>query len=338
MPFSRRDFIKLAGGAAAALALAPYGSVLSLGDFPQSARLGRLTTTADLRSAPRIDFPVMRELPEDTVIPVLREVIGGEYGTETARRSHSRTWLETDAGFVHKSVVQPVKNVSNEPLREIPAGKLGFWAEVTVPYVDFSLENDNPASPWLKNAVLWQFPTRLYYSQIMWVDQIKVSDVTGQVLYRVTERYGGYNDIFWAEGAAFRPITEEEIAPIYPDVDPAEKKIYANLTYQTISCYESGREVYFCHMSSGLPFDSFGNFGVWSTPLGTHWTWRKSISIHMASGTARDGWDIPGVSWTTLFSGTGVAIHSTFWHNNFGHYASRGCLNVAPEDAKWIFR
>jgi lipoprotein-anchoring transpeptidase ErfK/SrfK len=39
-----------------------------------------------------------------------------------------------------------------------------------------------------------------------------------------------------------------------------------------------------------------------------------------------------------LFIGDGVAIHSTYWHNNFGEPMSRGCVNASPEDSKWIFR
>jgi hypothetical protein len=335
MPLSRRDFIKLAGGAAAALALAPYRRALSLTDFPQGTRLGRLTTPADLRSAPRIDFPSLGQLGEDTVVPVLREVIAGT----TDFNYIDQRWVETPSGYLYSGFVQPVKNLPNEPLREMPAGKNGFWAEVTVPYVDFVLENPAPASPWLREAIQWGRPTRLYYSQVMWIDQISTSPTTGAILYRVTERYGSYGDIFWAEGAAFRPISEEEVAPIHPDVDPAEKRIFANLNYQSISCREGEREVYFCRMSSGSKHDIYGNpIGTWSTPLGTHWTWRKSISMHMAGNTVGSGWDTPGVSWTTLFSGTGIAIHSTFWHNLYGMPRSHGCLNVAPEDAKWIFR
>ncbi|NOY98449.1 MAG: L,D-transpeptidase [Chloroflexi bacterium] len=34
----------------------------------------------------------------------------------------------------------------------------------------------------------------------------------------------------------------------------------------------------------------------------------------------------------------GVAIHSTYWHNNYGVPTSRGCVNARPDDAKWIFR
>jgi lipoprotein-anchoring transpeptidase ErfK/SrfK len=58
----------------------------------------------------------------------------------------------------------------------------------------------------------------------------------------------------------------------------------------------------------------------------------------MAGGTNEAGWDLIGIGWTALFVGEGVALHSTFWHNNFGEPMSHGCVNLSPEDAKWIFR
>jgi hypothetical protein len=39
-----------------------------------------------------------------------------------------------------------------------------------------------------------------------------------------------------------------------------------------------------------------------------------------------------------LISGTGGAIHSIFWHNDFGTPRSHGCDNVRPVNTKWIFR
>ena len=55
-----------------------------------------------------------------------------------------------------------------------------------------------------------------------------------------------------AEIADGMDITEEEVAPVSPQVDPAEKKIIVNITYQTFSCFEGNREVYFCRASTGL--------------------------------------------------------------------------------------
>ena len=341
MAITRRDFLKLVGGTAGLMALRPFNRVLPLPEFPQGEHLGRLTSTLDLISAPRVDYPSIKKLYPDTVVPWLREVVAQTHDMYV----YNQRWVETTDGFLYSPYVQPVKNKPNQPLKELPAGLAGFWAEVTVPYIDFVLENAEPSSPWLKNARQQKLPTRLYYSQVMWIDQIKLSEVTGNIIYRVSERYGSYGDIFWADGSAFRQLTTEEIAPISPDVDPEKKRIVADLAYinggvQTLSCFEGESEVFFCRMSSGAKFDAHGNpVDTWSTPIGKgHRTWRKSISIHMVGGTVDAGYDTPGVSWCTFFAGSGVAIHGTYWHNNFGTARSHGCINITPEDAKWIFR
>ena len=36
--------------------------------------------------------------------------------------------------------------------------------------------------------------------------------------------------------------------------------------------------------------------------------------------------------------GTDVAIHSTYWQNNYGEPSSRDCVNASPDDAKWVSR
>jgi lipoprotein-anchoring transpeptidase ErfK/SrfK len=73
----------------------------------------------------------------------------------------------------------------------------------------------------------------------------------------------------------------------------------------------------------------------WSTPLGDHPISRKLIALHMSGETTGD-W--PAVGWTSIFAPGGVAIHSTYWHNYFGIPRSHGCVNCAPEDARWVWR
>jgi lipoprotein-anchoring transpeptidase ErfK/SrfK len=77
---------------------------------------------------------------------------------------------------------------------------------------------------------------------------------------------------------------------------------------------------------------------AWETPIGESPIWRKAISLPLSGGSASAGWSLPAVGWVNLFVGTGVAIHSTYWHNNYGEPSSRGCVNASPEDAKWVFR
>jgi len=327
---SRRDFLKLSSLGVGTLALRSLKIDLPLADFPESELLGRNCTggIAIVRSRPDVNSTVVKKVYEDTVFPWLREVsaVNNDYNFNIQR------WVETPDGYVYAPTLQPVHNLPNQVKQSVPDGKAGFWAEVSVPYVDIYLENPPSRSITLGNLIEKGLPIRLYYSQVMWIDQIKTGN-SGKIIYHVNEneKHGfGYGDVFWAEGTAFRPLTEEEVAPISPGIDPSEKKIKINLTYQTLSCFEKGREVYFCRVSTGV--------GDFDTPTGEFVTYRKAISIHMAAGTLGAGYDTPGVSWTNFFIGTGVAIHATFWHNEFGQKRSHGCVNCRPEDAKWIFR
>ncbi|NDJ36861.1 MAG: L,D-transpeptidase, partial [Chloroflexi bacterium] len=54
--------------------------------------------------------------------------------------------------------------------------------------------------------------------------------------------------------------------------------------------------------------------------------------------TDPDFFDLPGVPFNVFFTTFGHAIHGTFWHGDYGRPRSHGCLNVTPEDARWLFR
>ena len=326
---SRRTFLKLAAAGLGSLALPSLSRVFALPEFPQADRLGRNTAgKVEVKARPNIDSDTVAVLYDDAVVPWLKEVVGPR------PLWYSQRWVETPQGYIYAANLQPVLNRPNKPLTKLPAiGKSsGMWAEVSVPYADLVLDNPPARSPWLKTAV----SPRVYYSQILWIDRLK-KDAKGQTWYRVNERYGTYGDIYWVAAEAFRPLTTDEITPLSPQV--SDKRVVVDVTYQTLSCMEGNSEVYYCRISSGAKFDSNGNaVDKWSTPVGEHYIWRKLLSIHMSGGTTGGGYDLPGIGWTTLFSGDGVAVHSTFWHNNFGVPMSHGCVNARPDDAKFVFR
>ncbi|HEY59454.1 MAG TPA: L,D-transpeptidase [Anaerolineae bacterium] len=334
---SRREFIKQSLFGLGGLALLPYlnKSNTLLDEWPEAKYLARntvyLPSSLPIRAKPTTDSTVIRNMQEDESLVWLREVVGA-----APLGRYNRCWVETSEGYIYAPSVQRVRNVTNEPLLELPpaAEGRGMWAEVTVPYVNMQLENPPARAPWLNDVApeLW----RLYYSQVAWIDDVR-SDGEGNIFYRINERYGTYGDIFWAEAIAFRPITPEEIAPINPEVE--DKHIIVNVNQQTLSCFEGENEVYFCRVSTGRKLDDFGMpADNWTTSPGTHWVWRKLISLHMSGGGTGAGWDTMAIPWTSLFVGEGVAIHATFWHNDFGNPRSHGCVNATPEDAKWIFR
>jgi len=348
--FSRRDFLKVAGASLGALAFNPHrlsnldylSSPKRLPAFPGSEIIGRVVDPdVDLRSSPTNDPGLntsIGKLGADSLLEWRREVVGNVIGGLSNQR-----YVETPQGYVYASVVQPTRNRPNTPITEMPAGQRGFWAEVTVPYVELAHEGV-VASPWLQDHILYNFPPRLYYGQVVWMDQIRTNN--GFVEYRWNEDaphgygYGAYGEFFWADGAAFKVLTDEDVAPISPDVDPNEKKIQVDLDYQTLSCFEGNTEVYFCRISSGLKIDPATGLlsDKLATPVGnllTHW---KIFSLNMTAGTFQSGYSTPAVPWSTMISGDGIAIHGAFWHNAFGEKRSHGCINVSPEDAKWIFR
>jgi lipoprotein-anchoring transpeptidase ErfK/SrfK len=332
---SRREFLKLAAAGAGILALPrPVSSLQSLPDFPQAEQLGRAAKGSILlKSRPDLDSQTLGTLYEDAVVPWIREVIG----ERPAYVYNNQRWVETPDGFVYGPTLQPVRNLPNEPVTSLPQSSRGpgMWVEVTVPYVDVILENQPTSNSWVEIKVDEGLPLRFYYSQVFWVDHIRTNE--RGVFYRVNPNYYGGVDLLWGAAEAFRPVQAEELAPVSPDV--ADKRVVVDVNHQMLSCFEGNSEVFYCRVSTGAKFDIYGNVvDKWSTPVGQHRVTRKYISLQMSGGATGAGYDLPGIGWSAIFATGGVAVHSTFWHNNFGDPMSHGCVNVLPEDAKWLFR
>ncbi len=48
------------------------------------------------------------------------------------------------------------------------------------------------------------------------------------------------------------------------------------------------------------------------------------------------GYSLPNVPHVMYYSGN-YAIHGAYWHNNFGVPVSHGCINLAPDQARWFY-
>jgi hypothetical protein len=338
---SRRDFLKMAGIGFGALATPSITGnwvesqrTLDLPNFPASEVIGRNCSAdtnpsggkIEMKARPDVNSATIRDVYRDDVFAWIKEVSAESISFDVP----SQRWVETPEGYLRSRYIQPCRNLPNIPVISLPEGRAGFWAEVTVPYVDLDNYYDGPPTRagWASDLAFYNLQPRLYFQQVTWIDEIVTSN-SGAILYRVNERYANPGDLFWAEGAAFRPITEDDISPISPDVDPNTKKIVVNLNYQTLSCFEGDREVFFCRVSTGAE--------AGSTPYGEQSIWRKMISTRMAANTV-SSYELPAIPWTTLYNGLGIAIHGTTSHNDFGMPRYHGCVNCRPADAKWIFR
>ncbi len=277
--------------------------------------LGRLTAQGQVITRPHADGARLGWAQRDEVVEILRYIVGKGWFP------HNHVWVETERGFIYSSVVQPVKVLLNQPESSIPEG--GLWAEVSVPFT----EGRKLAGPTAE--VLY----RLYYSMVVPISSVLVGD-DGQSWYLISDENGTR---MFAPASDLRPIRQDEVIPISPDVEA--KAITVDLTRQRLQAFEGQTEVFTARVASGLEFFGLdGQAAGGLTHPGTYPIWGKRVSRHMLGGTREDGYDLPGVGWVSYFAGSGAAIHSTYWHNDFGQPKSHGCLNVAPGDAYWLFR
>jgi len=113
-------------------------------------------------------------------------------------------------------------------------------------------------------------------------------------------------------------------------VAPGEKWIAVNLAEQTLAAYEGDRMVFATLVSTGLPW--------WQTPEGLSRIWTK-IRVGNMSRTTPEGdyyYYLQDVPWTMYFQGA-CGLHAAYWHDGFGYQRSRGCVNLSPRDARWLF-
>ena len=114
------------------------------------------------------------------------------------------------------------------------------------------------------------------------------------------------------------PTSTPEVA------DYSGRWIEVNLSQQMLYAHEGDATVASFLVSTGV--------SVFPTVTGRYYIYIKLLSTLMEG----DGYYLPNVPYTMYFY-RGYGIHGTYWHNNFGHPMSHGCVNMYTPDAKWMF-
>jgi hypothetical protein len=309
---TRREFLKMSGAGFMGLFITPH---LTFQD-PQLENEGRvLEEVVNVYTKPSFSSEKVREYWKDMVLPISEVTIGDDVP------AYNRVWYRIrDEGYVHSGVIQPVRTELNQPSTDIPPE--GTLAEVTVPYTDAHV---GPAQS-------FPFGYRYYYATTHWVLSL-VYNPDGEPWYHVLE--DKWDHEYYAPASHLRIVPKEELTPLSPDVPPVAKRIEVRTQDQTVIAYEFDQPVFMTRAATGGHFSN-GNF---ATPAGRHITFHKRPSRHMAAGNlAYNGYDLPGVPWIVYFTESGVSFHGTYWHNNYGHPRSHGCVNLTPRAAKWLYR
>lgn len=118
--------------------------------------------------------------------------------------------------------------------------------------------------------------------------------------------------------------TPEEMSPARSSVAGNVRWIDVDVTRQILTAYEGQTPVRTTPVSTGLPRTP--------TPVGKYHIYVKLLRDDMR-GPDYYLRDVP----YTMYFYKGYGLHGTYWHSNFGHPMSHGCINLPTEEAKWLF-
>jgi hypothetical protein len=308
---SRREFLKLGSATLLSVLMAELKlDPIQAASNPLQGRV--LATSLIVRDAPAFSGKKVYSVKRDDIVDLEAKVHGGEEG------DYNRTWYRLpNQNYVYSGWIQEVKNILNPVALEIP--ETGVLGEISLPYVESSYGiNVSPSTG-----------PRLYYGSTHWITALVPDKRDGSMWYRAYDAATKVN--YYVRPAFLKLYLPDEIAPLSAQVPESEKHIEINLDRQYLLAYEWDVLVYAARVATGRK--------NYESPIGSFQTFHKRPTYHMFGGADEFSiFDLPGVPWDSYITDSGVALHGTYWHNDFGTPHSHGCINMAIEDAKWIFR
>ena len=142
-----------------------------------------------------------------------------------------------------------------------------------------------------------------------------------QVPEEIIQPVLGYN--------VFTDIENNATSNVLGSESNKEKRIEIDLSSQTLYAYEGNEKVMSFLVSTG-------KWGL--TPTGEYQIWIKLRYTLMTGGSKDLGtyYYLPNVPYTMYFY-KGYAIHGAYWHTDWGHPISHGCINMQIPDAEKLF-
>lgn len=129
-----------------------------------------------------------------------------------------------------------------------------------------------------------------------------------------------------------KPLGMVKTEKKYEKVLPAtteEKWVEVDLANQRLLAH-AGDNVFM-----DVPISS-GKWGRTRTGNFRIWTKLRYTLMHGGSKALGTYYYLPNVPCTQYFDGE-IGLHGTYWHNNFGHVMSHGCINMRTSDACKLF-
>jgi hypothetical protein len=165
------------------------------------------------------------------------------------------------------------------------------------------------------------------------LERFTIAALTGKHMVHDERTYFETTEGWWLrdlDGTMTRP------GPPPSDLAPGEKWIDVNVSTQTLVAFEGTKPVFATLVSTGRR-DAQDDSKDHPSPTGAFRIREKHIATTMDDDSATDGpYSIEDVPWVMYFE-KGYALHGAFWHSQFGHEHSHGCINMTPHDAHELF-
>lgn len=123
-------------------------------------------------------------------------------------------------------------------------------------------------------------------------------------------------------------------------VKDGEQWLVVSITRGTLVAYEGRRPVFATLVSpgaGGVPVPGQNPVKMSTTPMGVFRITYKVRDTTMTpeKGEPKQFW-LAEVPYTQYFS-MPFALHTAYWHEDFGQLMSAGCINLSPRDGRWLF-
>ena len=260
----------------------------------------------------------LSDLAEDSDSTIAKRMVKGFFvAVDKPFGWNGRSWYKTTGGLVAPSDRMVIIKPPTTQGIDFPEGvkQIGFITAAKASKYDFDAEQK-------KISVNGSAP------RFTAVGLTGASTTNKTIVYRQTTEG-------WWMKAIDGTITEPGPRPA--DLAPGEKWIDVNLTRKTMVALEGDKPIFAMLISPGKK--SSNKEKDHSTIQGTFRIREKHIAVTM-DGDGKAASDLPysieDVPYVQYFEGS-YALHAAFWHNNFGHEMSHGCVNLSPLDAKRIF-
>jgi lipoprotein-anchoring transpeptidase ErfK/SrfK len=190
---------------------------------------------------------------------------------------------------------------------------------------------DLPAGLPLRAVPKVSFDDQGHLSILGAFDAYEPLSLTGQL----RDEYAETVDHEWAPQKALHPFKKRTNWPGFLKDGDEMKWVDVSIRDQTLVAYEGHRAVFVTRVSTGA--DGEGDPETTnSTIQGMYRVQNKHVTTTMTGRQSESDYELSDVPYVQYFHHS-YALHAAFWHEDFGHPHSHGCINLAPKDASWLF-